>query len=369
MKILYLITKSNWGGAQRYVYDLAIAAKEKGHEVTVAAGPGGPLLEKLERAGVHVQMLGSAQRDVSFLKDVKAFFDLMRLIKKTDADIVHANSSKLGGIGALAGLVLGKKTVFTAHGWPFQEKRRKVVTMLIWLFSWLTALLSWRVITPSANDFRLAQKMPFVGKKTRLVYLGRDVVFRGREESRDHLGSLIKANLRQDLPWVGVLAELHPNKGHGFLLEAATSINAQFFLIGGGELRDELLGRIQQNNLSSRVFLLGHVDQAASCLKAFDGMVLPSLKEGLPYTIIEAGLAGVPVLASNVGGIPEIIPDQAMLFAPGSSQKLQVAVTRFLDQKTEEKERIRSEFQEHVQARFSRGRMVTETLEVYQEVS
>jgi glycosyltransferase involved in cell wall biosynthesis len=268
----------------------------------------------------------------------------------------------------VAGLLLRKKTVFTAHGWPFQERRSKLATMFIWLLSWLTGLLSHRVIVPSANDFRLAKKMPLIGRKTRLVYLGRDIKFCNREESRVHIAGLVKKEVSVNIPWICVLAELHANKGHRFLIEAAKSIPAQLFFVGGGEIGAQLKNQARGLGVLDKIFFLGHIDDAATYLPAFDCMVLPSLKEGLPYTLIEAGLAGIPALASNVGGIPEIIVNQAMLFESGSAQEMRISVNKFLQLSRDDCRVIRSEFQAHVQERFSKQRMIVETLRVYQEV-
>ncbi len=368
MKILHVITKSKWGGAQRYVYDLAVAMKEKGHSVVVAAGGGGPLLQKLEEQGVSTYAFASAQRDVSLIKDIKTFLELTRLAKKTNADIIHVNSSKLGGIGAVVGFLLRKKTVFTAHGWPFQEKRNKLATVLIWLLSWLTGLFSSQVIVPSMNDFRLAQKMPLVGRKTRLVYLGREVEFFDRETSRRRLLPLVKKEPVREKPWIGVVAELHPNKGHRFLLEVARSIEAQFFFVGEGELRAELEKQVNRFGLDKKVFFLSHVDGAASYLRAFDCLMLPSLKEGLPYTIIEAGLAGVPVLASRVGGVPEIVTNQDWLVEPGSVVGLTKALDTFLAQDEYSRKTAGLEFEKQTKEKFSREHMVDETLKIYRKV-
>ena len=160
-KILFVITKSNWGGAQRYVYDLATALPKTEFDVSVVFGQKGRLAEKLEQAGIKTYNIVSLQRDVSLGADLKSFFELRRLFKTVRPNIVHLNSSKAGGVGALAARVAGvKKIIFTAHGWPFWEDRNLVARAVIWFFSWTTALLAHKPIVISDYDLRVARQMP-----------------------------------------------------------------------------------------------------------------------------------------------------------------------------------------------------------------
>src|SRR3989344_2153145 len=102
-KILYVITKSNWGGAQRYVYDLAAHfSREDGYEVAVALGGDGTLRKKLEDKSVRVIRIPALERDVRIMSDVRAFFALLKLLQEETPDIVHLNSSKIGFLGTLA---------------------------------------------------------------------------------------------------------------------------------------------------------------------------------------------------------------------------------------------------------------------------
>src|SRR3989338_454048 len=120
MRILYVITKANWGGAQRYVYDLATAAKEAGHEVAVAVGGTGILTKRLQEASIRTIELPLRQRR-TFLLDLFTFgslFSLIRVFRAERPDVVHLNSAKAGGLGGLAARLAGvPRIIFTAHGW------------------------------------------------------------------------------------------------------------------------------------------------------------------------------------------------------------------------------------------------------------
>ena len=153
MKILYLVTKSNWGGAQKYVYDLALSFAAKGHDVTVAFGGQGELARKLVDAGIRTVSIDSLARDINLTKELKSTLLLYRLIKKESPDIIHSNSSKAGGIGSLLGRFLGVPlVVVTIHGAPFREERSFMIRGLIYLFTWMTSLLAHKVIAVSKQE-------------------------------------------------------------------------------------------------------------------------------------------------------------------------------------------------------------------------
>ena len=104
-KILYVITKSNWGGAQRYVYDLATeVSKNNRYDVSVAVGGSGTLKSRLEESSIVVMPIRSLQRDVRLLSDIKVFFELLTFFQKEKPDVIHLNSSKVGVIGGLAAI-------------------------------------------------------------------------------------------------------------------------------------------------------------------------------------------------------------------------------------------------------------------------
>ena len=103
MKVLILITKSNWGGAQRYVYDIATHLQKDLFQVEVMAGGNGILIERLKEAGIRADGNLPIGRDVSVFKDIKAFFKLVSILRKNKPQVLHVNSSTIGGMGALAG--------------------------------------------------------------------------------------------------------------------------------------------------------------------------------------------------------------------------------------------------------------------------
>ncbi|MDE2079328.1 MAG: glycosyltransferase [Patescibacteria group bacterium] len=301
-KLLFVITKSNWGGAQRYVYDLA-ASLNTDYDLAVAAGGGGILLERLRGTGIRTIPLSSLARDIHTKGDVAAFFELYRLFRRERPDIVHLNSSKAGALGALAARLAGvPRVIFTVHGWPFNEPVSPLSKTFRWSASLATLLLCHESITVS----RFGEMHAPLGLKTVMIHNGIETPqFLPRSEARAKLG------IAENAPFIiGTIAELHRNKGIDILIDALPQVaHALLVIVGDGEERAALETRVTRLQLEERVEFAGFVPDASSLLKAFDLFVLPSRTEALGYVLLEAGAAGMPVVASTVGGIPEVIED------------------------------------------------------------
>ena len=300
-KLLFLITKATWGGAQRYVYDLATSLRNE-FEVSVAFGPEGLLARKLHEAQIPTFPIKSLQRDISISNDVRSFFELRRLFRTQKPDIVHLNSSKAAGVGALAARLEGvPQIIFTAHGWPFWEQRNSISRGLIFLLSWLTALLSHKIIVVSEYDLTVARKMPFVRNKSVRIYNGIDL------HSPLGTADVVRHSFPNGVHITGTIGELIKNKNQIALIEEAkNNPNMYVAIVGDGEDRKHLKKKIQEYGLDTRVKLFGFM-VASSVLRGFDTFALPSIKEGLPYVLLEAKAAGIPIVANRVGGVSEIL--------------------------------------------------------------
>ncbi|PIP73500.1 MAG: hypothetical protein COW88_01745 [Candidatus Lloydbacteria bacterium CG22_combo_CG10-13_8_21_14_all_47_15] len=348
-KILYLITKSNQGGAQRHVYDLATNLPKEIFDVSIYAGGDGQhaghaswLLTKLREKKVRANYLPFLARDINISTDITVFFHLLKLFKKERPDIVHLHSSKIGGLGALAARIAGvPNIIFTAHGWSFNEPWRTPLSRcIIWTLSLLTALLCHRIITITKHDTAQAKKMPFISEE-KIAYIPngiRDIAFLSRAQARIALLGARKAAFADDI-WVGTISELTKNKGLDYALSAIVILKKKvaepfrFIIIGAGEDQSALEKEIRIKKLDDTVFLVGHREDAATLLKAFDIFTLTSLKEGLPYALLEAGLAETAiVVASDIGGIPDIIEHNVsgLLVPPQNTAAISDALTRMI---------------------------------------
>jgi glycosyltransferase involved in cell wall biosynthesis len=194
MKILYVITKSNWGGAQRYVYDLATSLYGQGHDVSVVLGGNGLLSHKLKSAGINVFNIGSMKRDIRLMDEIKTSFSLFNIIRKVKPDVVHVNSSKAGGLGALiARLLFVKRIIFTAHAWAFNENRSHIQHFVIGFLHWLTIILNHRTIAVSHCVKNQVMWMPFVKNKLTVIHPASPTIdFYSQKEAREKLLDIVK---------------------------------------------------------------------------------------------------------------------------------------------------------------------------------
>ncbi len=338
-KVLFLITKSNWGGAQRYVYDLATLLDPAQFDVVVALGGNGTLVEMLNHAGIRTITIASLARDISIKKELAFAGELWHILDTEKPDVFHVNSAKAGGVGTLLGrLHFVPRVFFTAHGWAFNEDRPWWQKIIIKTLHWITVLLSHRTIAVSSSIVsQLA--WPGVNQKMKVINPGRSIgVMYGKKEARQMLANFCPqlASI-QNNAWVMTIAELHPIKRLSVLIDAAGKVDdsVSFIIIGEGQEREQLEKSIAAYGLQERVILVGAITEAARFLKAADIFILPSKSESYGYVVHEAGLAGVPVIATAVGGISDIIsnPSEGTLIPPDDAGALYLAITDTLQNK------------------------------------
>lgn len=361
MKILYLITKSNWGGAQKYVYDLATAFSARKCDVAVAFGGSGELAEKLKEAEVRTLSLPSLTRNISLKKELQSSLELYQILKKEKPDVLHLNSSKAGGLGAFLGRLAGIRcVVFTVHGAPFREDRVFVVRGLMYFFTWLTCLFSHKVIAVSRRDAHDVGQMFFIKRKVVTIYNGipfNEVPRAPSSQSKE--------------THIVTIGDLTKNKGHMYGLEAINDLvkkgyPIKYFIEGDGEDRGEIEKYIVENNLHDVVTLLGRTLKTGDRLHEFDIFLLSSVKEGLPYVLLEAGRAMLPVVSTITGGIPEIIRHEhtGLLVRPKDVHQLAHELERLMkDEKLAR--RLGIELHGHVVQNFSQAKMLAQTAQVY----
>jgi glycosyltransferase involved in cell wall biosynthesis len=332
------------------------------------------LAEKLKEAGIRVIKIAGLERDVNFWRECRVFFALGRLFRQETPDIIHLNSSKIGGLGALAGRLMSRaRLIFTAHGWAFNEERPRWQKSLIKFLQWLTVILVHKTIVISDREFRQMAGLLGTKKKLARIYngVGR-LQFADKDSARRELARLEpRLETRRYETWLGTIAELQQNKGLDLLIKALSKVTEThqgflFVVIGEGEERKNLEALVQEYGLEKVIFLLGRVAEAAKYLKAFDIFTLTSRKEGLPYAVLEAGLAGLPVIATSVGGLPEIIKNnaQGLLAEPGDIEEIASSIRLLLDNPYL-KQRLGVGLQAIIRQKFSLAEMLKRTLEVY----
>jgi len=376
-KILFIITKSNFGGAQRYVYDIARSLDPHEFEAVVAFGGEGLLKDKLTAAHIRTISIEGLERDIHLLNEIQVFRQLLKLYRNEKPDVVHLNSSKIGGVGALAGRIVRiPHIIFTAHGWAFNEERPLIARIIIACLYWITLVLSHTTIAVSKQIKDQVRFFPFIKRKITVIHNGVDQagVFKKREARElllQHNGNMSRA-IPEDALWIGTVAELHKTKGHTYAIEAVEKLiqegkNVVFIIIGEGEERHNLRALIEKKGLENKVFLFGFINVASQYLRAFDIFTLTSISEALSLSILEAGLSESAVVASNVGGIPEIITsgETGLLVPPRDSTAIAQALSSLIDDK-EKRTQLGKALQQKVEREFSLKEMLTKTTEIYQ---
>jgi glycosyltransferase involved in cell wall biosynthesis len=381
-KILYMITKGGFGGAQKYVYDLATEVSKDDFEVVVACGLSSTpvladkegLAERLKDKGIRVIDLIFSQRNISFQKEIKTFLEIYRIVKQEKPDILHLNSSKIGGLGALAGRICGvSKIIFTGHGWAFNEERSFFSKMLILFFHWLTITLCHTVIAVSEKTKNDISWMPFVTDKIKVVYNGINVHDKEIEKLSESDARIILASQESEKTIIFSISELHKNKGIDVALKGISLLPTEtkekiiYSIASDGEERENLEKLAKELGIENLVRFLGFVPNAKKLLVGADIFLFPSRTEAFPYAILEAGAAGLPIIATNVGGVPEIIHDMqnGILIHPRNSKEIAEAILYLFDHPEKQKEFGR-EIKKTVSNFFSPKRMLEETINLYQ---
>ena len=399
--ILYLITQSELGGAQRYVLDLANNLQGE-FNITVAFGKqdtNGELAEKLKIAGINNYNIPHLKRAISPIDDFLALVEIIKLIKKIKPNIIHLNSSKISILGSIASLIIKFQVssfkfqvVYTVHGWVFNEPLPRWLKLFYFWAEKITALFKNKIICVSEFDRQIAlTKKIAAALKLITIHNGlAPIEFYSKEEARQRIHSVIPASEPESSVQhheqvsglrvkpamtsnllIGSTGNLYKTKGFEHFIKASKiiseqKISATFIIIGEGEERKKLETLIRQNNLANDFILTGRINEAAKLLPAFDIYVCSSVKEGLSYTIVEAMQAGLPIVATNVGGNSELIEDNitGLLAEAGNPESLAQKIIELIQNQT-----LRNKLgqQARLKAReeFCLEKMVEETKKAY----
>jgi len=368
MRILYVVTAAGWGGATQHVVRLMEADLKNGHQVGLASAPEPRLMEEASALGVNLFPNRHFVRAASPWRDLRALWPVFGAIREFDPDLVSAHSTKAGYAARLAGLVLQKPVVFTAHGWAFTEGRSKWKRHLLAMAERLAARATTRILCVSEHDRDLALELRIAKPdKVRVIHNGVDpAALRGAD------GTVARSELgRGSGNVLTMIGRLSSPKDPFTVLEALrrAELPCHLLLVGRGELLPAVQDRIAQLCLADKVILTGERRDVPAILAASDVLVLSSRWEGLPYTIIEAMMAGLPVVATRVGGVPELVEDgvTGFLVAPQDSVKLAEALQKLLDD-PELRRKMGEAGRAKALKEFTLDRMLAETQKVYEEV-
>jgi glycosyltransferase involved in cell wall biosynthesis len=359
MNILYLANHLNIGGITSYVLTLATGLKKRGHNVYVASSRG-TLLGRFNQEDItYIPIPIKTKAEIS-PKIIISLFKLKERIK--DIDIVHSNTRVTQVLGCLIQRYFHKPHISTCHG--FFKKR--LTRRLFGCWGLKVIAISEAVKEHLIKDFRVKPE------DIRVIYNGINVD-RLRTQNSE-----LKTQIKESFglgkgPLVGIVARLSDVKGHIYLIQAMKMVltrlpNVQLLIVGEGRMKEALVKLTKESGIEKNVFFIPEVCDTTEVLSIMDLFVMPSLKEGLGLSLMEAMASGLAVVASDVGGIRNLIQDgyNGLLVKPADINALSLAILEIL-QHPERAESLGRQAQLFISQNFSQEKMVSQTERVYSE--
>lgn len=373
IKILYVITSGEIGGAQTHLYDLISKLDRTHFQITVACSPSGPLLDTLTQLAIPVITIPSLKREIDISEDLKTLFTLFRICRRHKFDIMHAHSSKAGFLGRIAAYFARVPVIiFSVHGFAFNPEisppRKKIYKLL----EYLAGKVSRKVICVSRADLDQSINEGILSARRVLqIANGVDVgkfKHKHSEQLRKELGIPLGALV------IGMVARLIPEKGQAIAIEAFSKIahdypKSYLLLIGDGPARQDYEQLARSLGLAERVLITGYRTDIPEILAALDVFVFTSQFEAMPYAVLEAMASKKPVVASAVGGITEVITDgeSGYLTKPDDSSVVAEKL-RILLGNPELRTRMGEKAHDRIVTHFNLEQTVQQTVSVYQQM-
>lgn len=305
MKLMYVITRGDViGGASLHLTQLISKGIEDGHEVSVVVGGSGEFFNLLQKIkSLKVVSCASLIREISFFKDIKCIFEMRKIIDNFAPDVIHFHSPKAAAIGRMASLFLPITKIYTVHGWPFTEGIKGVKSTLFLLVEKMLAKRTDSIITVSEFDKQLAITKKIPG---RIVAIQNGVKDYGLQFKPT-------ATAKPELK-LAMVARFDEQKNHRLLIESLVPLKDEVWslaLYGDGPNIQHIKQLCSEKGLSNKINFFGRVSNVPAHLVECDVAVLISNWEGLPLTLLEAASLSKPIVASNVGGVAEVVTDKA----------------------------------------------------------
>jgi glycosyltransferase involved in cell wall biosynthesis len=329
IKVCYIITKLELGGAQKVALHIAENIDKNIFESFIISGEGG-ILDHETGEKIKLYLIKDFVREISLFRDLKTFFKIYSILKRQKPDIVHTHSSKAGIIGRMAAKLAGIKViVHTIHGYGFNETQKRLIKQFYIFLEKFCALFSNKLIVVTKEDikkglhYKITKENKFV-----LIRAGIDTAFYKNFVPNHNFKETLE--IGSNIRVVVTIAPFKPQKNLQDFIKAASLVASKFkdvvfLIVGDGQQRKKLEALIENLNLKNKIFMLGWRTDIAEILKASDIFVLTSLWEGLPCAIVEAMCCFKPVVANAVDGVKEIIVDNETGFLVEPSNYVKTA--------------------------------------------
>lgn len=336
-RILLLVTQADWGGVQSFLVRFASQLQSEGHTVLLAAGGEGELWQEARKYGIPCHQFRHVVREISPLEELRGIKEIARLIADFKPDAIHLNSSKIGVLGSIAARGSNARVVYRIGGWSFLDPQPEWKRWIYRTAEKCTARYKDTIITVHPGDEALARQLHFRPRSDiRTVPNGLDVLafcsqLGTRTLSRNILG------LPEHAFVFGTVANAYATKGLLDYLDVAKKIleadhGTMCVILGDGPQFEELKKKRDDLGLTDRILLPGHLNNATRLYSAFDAFVLPSKKEGMPWTLLEAMAASLPCIATDVGACRWVLTqgdhgDAGIIVPPNDNAALVTAMT------------------------------------------
>lgn len=376
IRVMRIIARLNVGGPAIHVVLLTEHLRPPEFESLLVCGKIGPhegdMAYLARERGIEPVLVAELGRELSPLRDVMTLFKLWRLMRRFKPDVVHTHTAKAGFAGRVAAwLARVPVRVHTYHGHVLHGYFGPAKTRLFLWLERLTARLTDRLVTisPLLRD-ELADTYHVAGRdKFAVVPLGLELAAYADMPRRQ--GTFRAAHgLAAEAPLIGIVGRIVPIKNHTLFLEMAAQVraqvpNARFAIVGDGELRADLEQSVQAMGLSDAVIFTGWVADLAPVYSDMDVLVISSDNEGTPTAIMQALAAGVRVVSTAVGGVPDLMRQGAWgrLTTPGDAAALADAVIQTLAE-TDSVDQVRRE----VVAAYDVQRLVDDLSALYRDL-
>jgi glycosyltransferase involved in cell wall biosynthesis len=366
IRILEVINDASIGGGQRHVLSLVEGLDKNIFEVSVACAENGPLVDDLRSRGIQVYAVHMKNGVIH-----PPIFRLSRLLSRNQIDIMHAHGGVAGFWGRLSAALAGTPVRFyTLHGIHYLHYSNPLKRGLFIALERFLARTTDRIICVAESDRQTGlRRRLFSQDQCTVIRNGIDTAVAETPGKGKQLRKAL--GIAVDAPVIGTVGRLHRQKGQWILIEATREIlrafpNAKVLLVGDGSLRKRLEKQSRSLGLDGSVHFLGARRDAIDIISIFDIFVLPSLWEGLPYSLLEALALGKPVVASAVDGVPEVVTNgkSGVLVSSGDSRELAEAVIRVLTDKAYA-DTLGQNGRDAVLRAYCLDRMVRETSELY----
>jgi len=371
IKILHVITHLPIGGAQdNTLYTVELLDKEK-YDISLCCNLDGELVERAKKVeAVKLFDIPFLGREVSPYRDIRAFLSLYKLFKEEDFTIIHTHSSKAGLLARLAA-VLNKTpiVIHTIHGFAFNDfmnglKKNFFIYLEKLLAKWTDVLIT----VSNLNKKKIIDLNIAHENKIKNIYSGIDLSLFTNKRNDEFRKEL---NLENDHLLLGSVGRLSNQKDPITMIEAFGIIskpfpNAHLALVGDGELKGKILEKIDKLKLNGKVHLTGNKNKPWSVYHSMDLFIMSSIYEGLGRSITEALSCGVPVVCTDVEGVPEIVRDNitGILVPPKDSNKLADGIIRTLND-METAKKMAEEGRRFVNDNFDVNKMVNDIDSIY----